>query len=82
MATIIANEKEIEVKDNSKITPVCEKLGVVFGCYSGFYGSCKINVLEGAENLNKLTKKEMDMDNNQRLACQCKIKQGKIKIEF
>ncbi len=84
MATIESNSNKIEVKDGSDITNACEKLGVVFGCYAGTCGSCKIQVEEGLDNLNQLTQEEidMDLDDNQRLACQSKINQGNTKIKF
>lgn len=84
MAKIIANNKEIQVKDGDSITKTCKELGVPFSCYSGDCQVCKIEILEGADNLSGLTNKEKDsgMDKNNRLACQCKIKSGEVKIKF
>jgi len=84
MAKVIYNNQEEEIKDNSKIIETCEKLGVPFSCYSGVCHICKIKVIEGMQNLSVLTEKEKDanMNKNERLACQCTIKKGNVKIEF
>lgn len=84
MAKIIHEDKEIEIKDGEKVTDACEKLGVPFGCYHGDCGACKIEILEGAKNLSEITDKEQNFgcDNNNRLACQCNIKSGEVKIKF
>jgi len=84
MAKIKTDNEEIEVKDGESMIEACEKLGVPFGCYEGICGSCRIEVIGGAENLSELTEQEkmLGMDANTRLACQCKIKKGEIKIKF
>ncbi len=84
MAIIKTETKEIEVEDGSKIKDACIKLGVPFGCSAGVCGTCMIDVLEGANNLGELTKEEEDMhrDREHRLACQCTIKSGEVKITF
>lgn len=85
MAKIISeNGKEIKVDDGERIRPACEKLGVPFGCRNGLCGSCMIEILEGEDNLSELTEEEIDMsmDRKTRLACQCKIKEGTVKIRF
>ncbi|RMF06127.1 (2Fe-2S)-binding protein [Candidatus Woesearchaeota archaeon] len=73
-----------EVQDGESIKDACEKLGVPFGCSEGICGACEIEVVEGFENLSDKTQNEEDMglEENRRLACQCKIKQGEIKIRF
>ena len=86
MAEIInakTKKKEI-VKDGEGIIEPCTKLGVLFSCEDGHCGMCRIDIVEGKENLSELTEDEdnMGMDRNTRLACQCKIKSGKVKIEF
>ena len=82
MAKIITDDGEKELEDNSKIRETCEELGVPFGCRAGVCGACKIDVIEGVENLIELTQEEIEMerDKNHRLACQTKIKSGTIKI--
>jgi len=75
-------EKEIE--DGEPIRETCEELGVPFSCTEGICGTCMIDILEGEENLSELTQQEKDMDRDRkrRLACQCKINQGTVKIKL
>ncbi|MDD3375520.1 MAG: 2Fe-2S iron-sulfur cluster-binding protein [Candidatus Omnitrophica bacterium] len=82
MAKLIIDQKEYEVPDNSAISDTCEDAGVRFDCNTGVCGSCHIKILEGAENLSDLTTEEIDlgMDRNNRLACQCTIKTGMVRI--
>lgn len=86
MAKVIHNntKKEVEVIDGNEIRDACEKLGVPFGCRNGLCGTCMVDIIEGEENLSELTEKEHDLerDRKHRLACQCKIKSGNIKIDF
>ena len=84
MAVIKNDGQEVNVEDGGQIKDACENLGVLFACQEGYCGTCKIEVLEGPENLSELTKQEeeMDLDKKNRLACQCKIKQGMVKIKF
>ena len=75
--------RKIELLDNSPIKEKCMELDVPFGCQSGLCGTCKIDILEGAENLDRLTPEEVDMgdrDKNHRLACQARIKSGLVII--
>ena len=83
MAIIKRSNQEVEVKDNSPIKEACMELDVPFACQSGICGTCKIDILEGDENLSPLTKEEIEMgdrDNKHRLGCQAKIKSGSVKI--
>ncbi len=84
MATIEMDGKTEEVKDGDPIKDACEKLGVPFGCQDGACGVCNIEVLEGKENLTELTENEkvFGMTQDSRLACQCKIKSGNVKIKY
>jgi ferredoxin len=86
MAKVInnINGNQQNVEDGFPIRMASEKLGVPFGCRDGLCGTCMIDIIEGEENLNELNQKELDLmrDKTHRLACQCKIKQGLIKIEF
>ncbi len=84
MAFIQKNNKKVELPDNYPIKEACMELDVPFGCQSGLCGTCKIDILEGAENLEELTPEEKEMgdrDYTHRLACQAKIKSGFIKIK-
>ncbi len=84
MAKIILNGKEKEIKDGEAIKETCRDLGVPFGCESGMCQTCKIVVLEGQKNLEPKNEREEDnqLQTNERLACQCKIKSGVIKIKL
>lgn len=79
--------QEFELEDGSSITEPCESSGVPFACTEGVCGTCVIEVLEGKENLSDFTNEEKDFlgepeDSNERLACQCKIKGGCVKVTF
>lgn len=80
------NEEEIELPDDSPIAEACEEAGVPFACTEGVCGTCVIEIEEGQENLNSPTKEEEDFlgegTNRERLACQCRIKQGNVRIRF
>lgn len=84
MAKVTSGDKTIEVKDGELIMDACEQLGVPFSCREGICGICRIEVAEGMDNLNPKTQQEddMDLEGNTRLACQCKIQKGEIKIKF
>ena len=79
----VKTKKEVEVPDGNYIRRAAEELGVQFCCNIGICGSCAIDVVEGEENLTDLTQEEKDMDMNKkkRLACQCRIKKGKVVID-
>jgi len=85
MAKIIDSEsgKEIEVEDGGPIRKACEEIGVEFSCDEGSCGVCAIEVSEGEDNLSELTHYETHhlKDKNHRLACQCKIKSGTVKVK-
>ena len=79
-------EEEVELPDGSPIAEACEDAGVPFACTEGVCGTCVIEIKEGKENLTPPTKEEEDFlgegTNNERLACQCKIKKGRVRIAF
>ena len=63
----------------------CEEAGIPFACTEGVCGTCVIEVEEGMENLTPFTQEERDFLGDldkERLACQCKIKDGCVKINF
>ena len=85
MAKIITEDgQEREVEDGEEIQKACDELGIPFGCTEGVCGTCMIEVIEGKENLSEMTQEEKDMgmDGDTRLACQCTIKEGSIKIKY
>lgn len=86
MAKIILDNKEpkeIELADDSEVRDACEELGVEFGCKNGFCRTCEVTVLEGYDNLTPLTDNEefISIIPPRRLMCQCRIKQGTVKIK-
>lgn len=83
MATIRFEGDDAEVEDGSSVGDACEELGMVFGCHDGECGTCRSSVLEGMENLEPRNKAELekDLDDDERLACQCKIISGLVEFE-
>lgn len=79
-------DEEVELPDGSKIAESCEEAGVPFACTEGVCGTCVVEVLEGHENLSSPTQEEKDFlgDDayNERLACQCTLKQGQVTLTF
>lgn len=84
MAIVKTNDNHIKLANGEPIRDACEELGVLFGCRSGLCGTCMIDIVEGEENLSELSEEEvaMDRDRKRRLACQAKIKQGTVTINF
>lgn len=86
MAKIIFNDsEELELEDGSQIKEVCEEAGIPFACEEGVCGTCVVEVEEGMENLSEFTEEELDFlgeQNCERLACQCRIKGGAVKLKF
>ena len=83
MAKLIFNSGEVEIPDGDPIKEKCRENNVPFGCEDGMCGTCTIEVESGEENLSEKNEKEKDMhgdDPKIRLACQCSIKSGEVKI--
>lgn len=80
------NDEEVTIPDNTPIAETCEEQGVPFACTEGVCGTCVIEVIEGHSNLTEPTQEEKDFLGDsccdERLACQCKIKQGTVKLKF
>ncbi len=78
-------KEEITLPDGSSLIEACEEAGVPFACTEGICGTCVIEVVEGMENLSEFNQAESDFLgdlNCERLACQCKINQGCVRIKF
>lgn len=86
MAKIIFNDdEEMQLPDGSPLKDCCEEAGVPFACEEGVCGTCVIEVVEGMDKLSDFTQEEEDFlgdMQNERLACQCKIKSGCVKVKF
>ena len=80
------NGDEIELPEDSPISEACEEAGVPFACTEGVCGTCVIEIKEGKENLSPPTQEEEDFLGegccHERLACQCRIRNGNIRISF
>ena len=83
MAKLCIEDLEFELADDSSLQQTCEGAGIPFGCTEGICGTCRVEVTEGSENLSPRTQEEDDMGlaANERLACQCKIKSGTVKMK-
>ncbi|HSX13785.1 MAG TPA: 2Fe-2S iron-sulfur cluster-binding protein [Chlamydiales bacterium] len=87
MAKIIFedNGEEYELADGSPIQETCELAGVPFACTEGVCGTCVVEVVEGMDNLSEFNTAEADFLgelDTERLACQCSIKCGRVKLKF
>ncbi len=84
MAKVIIDHTPYEVPEGSPIAEVCERAGVPFSCNSGVCGSCRIQILAGAENLDAPTPEEVElgMEGDLRLACQCRIRTGEVSVTY
>lgn len=87
MARLIFEDTDetIELEDGSPIQEACEEAGVPFACTEGCCGTCVIEVTEGMENLSRFTQEEADFLGDlekERLACQCRVRCGSVKIKF
>ncbi len=80
------NNEEVELSEGDPIADACEEAGVPFACTEGVCGTCVIEVKEGFDNLSDPTQEEEDFlgedTREERLACQCKIKNGDVRITF
>jgi len=79
--------EEKELEDDSPLAQCCEEAGVPFACTEGICGTCIVEVVEGKENLSEPSQQEIDFLGEtgtckERMACQCRIKQGNVKITF
>ena len=84
MAKIITDDKETELRDAEDSADGFERVGVPLGCRIGVCNVCKIKIVSGSENLTEITQNEIDsaLEEDERLACQCKVIKGEVKIKF
>ena len=84
MAILTTDTKQITVNDGDSIIFACEQLGIPFGCKDGSCGTCLVKVISGMENLSPKApaeQAEIPLAADQRLACQCKLMKGTVKIK-
>ena len=84
---IFHNGQRLEVPDGSPLEEACEKAGVPFACSGGLCGACIVEVQSGMENLSPPTQAEKEFIgeaglNRERMACQCSIRSGVVRIKF
>lgn len=78
-------QEEVDLPDGSSIVEACEAAGIPFACTEGVCGTCVVEVTEGMENLSPFNEAEADFLgelDRERLACQCKIRGGCVKLKF
>ncbi len=83
MAVFKTNDEEREIPDGTKLEQTAEAMGIPFGCHHGVCGACLVTVLEGMENLGDVSEAEEDMDleDDERLMCQCTISGGTVTVD-
>lgn len=90
MASLIFENdgRKVELQDGSPIGEACAHAGVPIACRVGVCGVCAIRVTEGLQNLSPPTTEEIDLfgkdgtARGERLACQCTIISGTVRIKF
>ncbi|EEX14869.1 ferredoxin [Citreicella sp. SE45] len=78
----------VNVPAGTRIIEISEKIGagITYGCRKGDCGTCLARVLEGAENLSEPSALELRVlkenlaGHNDRLACQCQVLSGAVKV--
>ena len=79
-----------EIEDGSQLIDICDELAVSlsFGCTEGSCGVCELTVVDGYQNLSKVTDEEKeyllpeDIQSGMRLGCQLKIRSGNVTITW
>ncbi|MGP0564837.1 2Fe-2S iron-sulfur cluster-binding protein [Nitrospina sp. 32_T5] len=79
-----------ECEDGMSLIDICEEVEVSlsFGCTEGTCGVCELTVVEGRENLSKITEEEKDylyeedLEEGMRLGCQVKVRKGDVTLTW
>ena len=79
-----------EFEDGTPLIDCCEDVDVSlsFGCTEGTCGVCELTVLNGMENLSKVSDEEKeylyeeDISSGMRLGCQIKVKRGDVTLTW
>lgn len=78
----------VQVPAGTRIIEISEKIGsgITYGCREGECGTCLTHVIEGRENLSEPSALELRVlkenlaGSNDRLACQCQVLGGNVKV--
>ena len=79
-----------EVEDGTPLIDFCDEMNISlsFGCTEGTCGVCEVTVVEGKENLSRITDEEKDylleedIEGGMRLGCQVKIRKGDVTLKW
>jgi len=79
-----------EVEDGTPLIDFCDEVDVSlsFGCTEGTCGVCEVTVVEGKENLSRITEEEKDyllpedLEGGMRLGCQVKVRKGEVVLSW
>ena len=77
-----------EVENGTPLIEFCDEVDVSlsFGCTEGTCGVCEVTVVEGKDNISRITDEEKDyllpedLDEGMRLGCQVKIRKGDVTL--
>ena len=75
-----------KIEDGSPLIEICDEIDVSlsFGCTEGTCGVCELTVIDGGNNLSKITDEEKeyllpeDLQAGMRLGCQLKVRKGNV----
>lgn len=78
----------VNVPAGTRVIEISEKVGsgITYGCREGECGTCITHVIEGAENLSEPSVLELRVleenlaGKEDRLACQCRVLGGAVKV--
>ena len=78
------------VEDGTRLIECCDEIDVSlpFGCTEGTCGVCELTVIQGMENLSRVSEEESqyllpeDLEKGMRLGCQLMIKKGEVVISW
>lgn len=78
----------VKVPSGTRIIDMAEKVGsgITYGCREGECGTCLTHVIEGGENLSAPSSLELRVlkenlgGRDDRLACQCQVLRGDVKV--
>ena len=79
-----------EVENGTPLIEFCDEVDVSlsFGCTEGTCGVCEVTVVEGKDNISRITDEEKDyllpedLDEGMRLGCQVKIRNGDVTLSW